>query len=471
MNKHRGGDMTKIPADPFEPGGIALFGERLRGGEITADAATRAYLGRIEALDGRLGAYQYVAAEQAVAAARALDGLLAAGTDLGPLMGVPVAVKDLFAVDGMPTTAGSDLDVGDVIGAEGRFVKALKRAGCVILGKTKTVEFALGTTGISTPRGTPWNPWDAATQRIPGGSSSGSAVATAAGLCAFAIGTDTGGSVRLPAHFCGTFGLKTTAGLWPTDGVFPLARDLDSIGPLTRTAADAAIVFAVLTGQPTPKARPLRSLRLGRPGNYFYDNLDADVEACMSAALAMLEAAGTDIVPIDVPEAPEREKYFPVALPADLISVLGRDRFLAGRERMDPVVAARGAKGLEVMAAEVMQLKWRRRQLCAAAEARFEGLDGWVTPSAAVAAVPVAEFNDLENSMRLTLGITQDTQPGNLLGLCATTTPIQMLGSALPVGLQVLCPANREARALAIALAIEDLVGPPPRPDLAGFLA
>lgn len=463
--------MTTIPADPFEPGGIALFGERLRSGEITAEAATRAYLGRIEALDGRLGAYQYVAAEQAVAAARALDGLLAAGTDLGPLMGVPVAVKDLFAVDGMPTTAGSDLDVGDVIGAEGRFVKALKRAGCVILGKTKTVEFALGTTGISTPRGTPWNPWDAATQRIPGGSSSGSAVATAAGLCAFAIGTDTGGSVRLPAHFCGTFGLKTTAGLWPTDGVFPLARDLDSIGPLTRTAADAAIVFAVLTGQPTPKARPLRSLRLGRPGTYFYDNLDADVEACMSAALAMLEAAGTDIVPIDVPEAPEREKYFPVALPADLISVLGRDRFLAGRERMDPVVAARGAKGLEVMAAEVMQLKWRRRQLCAAAKARFEGLDGWVTPSAAVAAVPVAEFNDLENSMRLTLGITQDTQPGNLLGLCATTTPIQMLGSALPVGLQVLCPANREARALAIALAIEGLVGPPPRPDLAGFLA
>jgi aspartyl-tRNA(Asn)/glutamyl-tRNA(Gln) amidotransferase subunit A len=295
-------------------------------------------------------------------------------------------------------------------------------------------------------------------------------VATAAGLCAFAIGTDTGGSVRLPAHFCGTFGLKTTAGLWPTDGVFPLARDLDSIGPLTRSAADAAVVFAVLTGQPAPTAHPVRGLRLGKPVNYFYDNLDAAVETGMAAALAKLEQAGADIVPIEVPEAPEREKYFPAVLPADLISVLGRDRFLAGRARMDSVVAARGGKGLDVMAAEVLQLKWGRQQLCSAAEARFEGLDGWVTPTAAVAAVPVDDFNDLEKSMRLTLGITQDTQPGNLLGLCATTTPVQMPGAALPVGLQILCPANREARALAIALAIEDLVGLPPRPDLGGFL-
>jgi aspartyl-tRNA(Asn)/glutamyl-tRNA(Gln) amidotransferase subunit A len=265
--------------------------------------------------------------------------------------------------------------------------------------------------------------------------------------------------------------LKTTAGLWPTDGVFPLARDLDSIGPLTRSAADAAIVFAVLTGQRTPTASPVGGLRLGKPVNYFYDNLDSDVDGCMTAALAKLEEAGADIVPIEVPEAPEREKYFPVALPADLISVLGRERFLAGRERMDPVVAARGGIGLEVKAAEVLQLKWRRQQLCAAAEARFEGLDGWVTPTAALAAVPVADFTDPAEAMRLTLAITQDTQPGNLLGLCATTTPIQMLGATLPVGLQVLCPANREARALAIALAIEDLVGPPPRPDLSGFLA
>jgi aspartyl-tRNA(Asn)/glutamyl-tRNA(Gln) amidotransferase subunit A len=241
--------MRDLPSDPFEPGGINTFGRRLRAGEITAEAATAACLGRIEALDGRLGAWQHVAPEEALAAARAIDRLLAAGTDLGPLMGVPVAVKDIFAVEGMPTTAGSRVDVSDLIGPEGSFVRSLRRAGCVILGKTKTVEFALGATGISQTRGTPWNPWDPQVHRIPGGSSSGSAVATAAGMCGFGIGSDTGGSVRLPATFCGIFGLKTTLGLWPVDGVFPLAPDLDTIGPLTRTAEDAAIVWATLCGQ------------------------------------------------------------------------------------------------------------------------------------------------------------------------------------------------------------------------------
>ena len=210
--------MTPLPPDPIESGGIAGYSRRLRSGEITAEAATAAYLARIGALDARLGAYEYVAAEATMATARALDALLAAGTDLGPLMGVPVAIKDIIAVDGMPTHAGSNLDIADLIGPEGSFVGSLRRAGCVILGKTRTVEFALGATGISTSRGTPWNPWDASVRRITGGSSSGSGVATAAGLCAFSIGSDTGGSVRLPATFCGIFGLKTTVGLWPTDG-------------------------------------------------------------------------------------------------------------------------------------------------------------------------------------------------------------------------------------------------------------
>ena len=350
--------MITLPPDPFEPGGIAGFGARLRNGEISAEAATRAYLDRIATLDPRLGAYELVLGEQALATARALDGLLAAGTDLGPLMGVPVAVKDLFALDGTPTHVGSKVDVSDLVGAEGSFIKGLKRAGAVILGKTKLVEFALGPTGVSRPRGTPWNPWDATVHRIPGGSSSGSAVAMAAGMCAFAIGSDTGGSVRLPAAFCGIFGLKTTVGVLPTDGAFPLSKDLDTIGPLTRTAADAAVVFSVLTGQRMPVAKPLRGTRLGRPSNYFYDKLESRVADCMEAALSALTEAGAEIVPIEVPEAPEREKYFPVALPADLITMLGRERFLAHREIMDPIVAARGGNGLDAGAPEYNQLRW-----------------------------------------------------------------------------------------------------------------
>ncbi len=463
--------MTALPADPFAASGVAGFGERLRRGEITAVAATRACLDRIAAVDGRLGAFQHVDDGRATAAAQALDALLAAGTDLGPLMGVPVAIKDLFAVDGMPTTAGSLIDVGDVVGTPGSFVATLKRAGCVILGKTRTVEFALGTTGISRPRGTPWNPWDAAVHRIPGGSSSGSAVAVAAGLCGFAVGTDTGGSVRLPAHFCGVFGLKTTAGRWPTDGVFPLSHELDSIGLLTRSAADAAVVFSALSGGAPAVARSPRGLRLGKPTDYFYDGLEDAVRVAVEATLARLAAAGTEIVGIEVPEAREREAYFPLALPTELIAVLGRDRFLAERDRLDPVVAARAARGLDVAAAEYLRCVWRRRELATAAAARFEGLDGWITPTAARTAPPVADFTDPDEGLRLTLAITRATQPANLLDLCATSTPLPLAGPALPAGLQVLGPAGGEAGALAIARAIEELIGPPPAPDLRGFLA
>ncbi len=462
--------MTVLPPDPIEPGGIAGYGRRLRGGEMTAEAAVRAYLDRIEALDARLGAFEHVAGDQALATARALDGLLAAGTDLGPLMGVPVALKDLFAVEGMPIHVGSTIDVSDLVGAEGSLVKRLKRAGAIILGKTRMVEFALGPIGISRPRGTPWNPWDASVHRIPGGSSSGSAVAMAAGMCAFAIGSDTGGSVRLPAAFCGIFGLKTTVGVWPTDGAFPLSGDLDTIGPMTRSAADAAVVYAVLTGQPAPVARLLRGLRLGRPSNYFYEKLETQVAACVEAALSALTDAGVEIVSVEVPEAPEREKYFPVALPADLITVLGRKRFLAGRDAMDPIVATRGANGLDVGAPEYNQLRWRRLRLCESVKARFSGLDGWVTPTAARVAVPIDDFDNVEAGMKLTLAITQATQPINLLDLCATSTPIQTFGANLPVGMQIACPGGRDADALSIAMAIEELTGLPPRPDLSGFI-
>jgi aspartyl-tRNA(Asn)/glutamyl-tRNA(Gln) amidotransferase subunit A len=462
--------LTLAP-DPLAQGGIEGYGRRLRHGEISAEAATEAYLERIAALDPKLGAYQHVASEQALASANALDRLLAAGTDLGPLMGVPVAIKDIFAVEGMPTTAGSKLDVAELVGPEGPFVQALRRAGCVILGKAKTVEFALGAVGISRPRGTPWNPWDTAVQRIPGGSSSGPAVAVAAGLCGFAIGSDTGGSVRLPACFCGTFGHKTSVGLWPTAGVFPLSGALDTIGPLTASAADAALVFAALTGEPVPEPAPAGGLRLGRPTSYFFEHLDATVAGCTEQALARLEEAGATIAPLELPEAPEREAYFPVMLPAELIATLGRERFAADRAAIDPVVAARGERGLELSASDYVRIERRRRELCRSAARRLEGFDGIVAPSAAILPPPVAEFADPAAGLRLALAITQNSQPGNLLDLCGTSTPIQGRDAPLPVGLQILCPAQQDAKALSIALLLEQLFGTPPRPDLAGFLA
>ncbi len=175
MNEPARTATTAPPPDPVDQRGLAGFADDLRAGRISIAAATEAYLRRIEALNPRLDAFQHVDGDRTLAQARALDALLAAGTDLGPLMGVPVAIKDILVVDGMPTTNGSKLDMSDVMGPEGAFVRALKHAGCVILGKTKTVEFAMGSTGINHVRGTPWNPWDASIHRIPGGSSSGSA--------------------------------------------------------------------------------------------------------------------------------------------------------------------------------------------------------------------------------------------------------------------------------------------------------
>ncbi|MDP6788245.1 MAG: amidase, partial [Rhodospirillales bacterium] len=448
-----------------------------RAGATTAEAATEAYLDRIEILEPRLGAFECVMANQALDTARALDGLLAAGTDLGPLMGVPVAVKDLFAINGTPTTAGSNIDLSDIIGGEGTFIKILRRAGCVILGKTKTPEFAMGSVGgrggVTHLRGTPWNPWDAEIQRSPGVSSSGSAVAVAGGLCAFAIGTDTGGSVRGPSAMCGIFGLKTTPGLWPADGMFPQAPALDTIGPMTATAADAALVFAALQGTALPRAHPLGGLRLAKPVNHFYEELAPPVEACVAAALETLANAGATIVPVEIPEIAEPKRDFGAYGPANLLAVLGRERFLAERHRMDPLIVPRIADGLEVKADHYIRLMWRRQELARLIGDRMEGFDGWVLPTAGMVAPPMSDVEGRDaDDLRAEMATrkTHRRMAANFFGLCATSTPIQTFGSELPVGLQVMCPAGGDGGALSIALSLEGLFGAPPRPDLGGFL-
>lgn len=243
-----------MPRDPIAGLGIAGFAKALRQGKATSEQAVLDYLARIEVLDPLLQAYEQVDAERALATARAMDSLLTNGVDLGPLMGVPVSVKDLFIIDGIIPHVGSNLPIQEKLGREeGPFIRALKMSGCIILGTTRMVEFALGITGNSTSRGTPWNPWDDQHHRLPGGSSSGAGVALAAGLCALSIGSDTGGSVRVPAAMCGLFGLKTTAGLWPNNGVFPLEPNTDTIGLLTRSACDAALAFETLNRYITKK--------------------------------------------------------------------------------------------------------------------------------------------------------------------------------------------------------------------------
>jgi len=236
--------------NPFDKG-LKAYAEDLRKGRANIVDSLNYCLQRIDKYDSHLQAFQHLDSNGASKTAQALQDLLQSGTDLGPLMGVPVAIKDIIAVDAMPTTNGSLFEAGLPGPVEADIVSQLKRAGCIILGKTKTVEFALGATGMNAARGTPRNPSDWDTHRLPGGSSSGSAVAVAAGFAAFALGTDTGGSIRIPASFNGIFGHKTSVGLWPTNGVFPLSPTLDSIGPLCRTAADAALIHHTLFNRNT----------------------------------------------------------------------------------------------------------------------------------------------------------------------------------------------------------------------------
>lgn len=459
--------MSDLPPDSFEQG-LAAYAEDLRAGHITAVSTTQACLDRIAALNPRLDAFQLVDGERALAAAAAIDALLAAGTDLGPLMGVPIGVKDIIAVEGLPTTNGSKHPSADLTGPEGTIIHRLKAAGCIVLGKTKTVEFALGATGVNEARGTPWNPWDAYNHRIPGGSSSGSAVATAAGMCGFALGTDTGGSVRIPACYNGLFGHKTTVGLWPTDGVFPLSPTLDSIGPLTRNAGDAALVHAVITGQDIPMSARLDGLRFGQPTSFFFEDLDEHVSATVEAALVALTAAGVEIVDVDIPEAVERATLFPNIVPPELIARLTPERFDAIRAEMDPVTALRAASGLDVSAIAHVTAQQRRVQLESIADARFDGLDGWIAPTCPFVPMSIETLQRPEEAQRALLS-SRNTQPANIFGICAATLPIQQFGTPLPVGLQLMAPRGADAVLLSMCLAIEPVLGTGPAPDLVGF--
>ncbi len=440
-----------LPPDPLKASGIADFVRRLRRGEVTARDTAAAYLSRIAALDETLGALTYNASEQAVAAAGAVDELLGAGTDLGPLMGVPVLIKDLYTVAGMPTTAGSRVDIADLVQPEGYLVTTLKRAGCVVLGKTVTTEFALGMFNLT--HRSPRNPRDMDVPRMTGGSSSGSAVAMAAGLAAFTLGSDTGGSVRAPAALCGVFGFKASPGLWPADGIFPLAPTLDSPGFFSASAEDAAIIFGVLSGQPTPAVCPVRGLRLGRPTNHFFSDLDSAVAAAIEGACAALEKAGAQLIPFEIGEAAEIDTVFARMVPAELIATLGKDRFVRSEGIIDPVAWRRAVGGLDLSAVEYDTLLRRYHALCVIAAERVGTFDAWLSPTVPTVAPPMADFTTVDHVAAWNQRATHNTRPINLFSQCAVSLPLP--GPGLPVGLQIAGAKGRDARVLSIALGVE----------------
>ena len=442
-------------AAPVPEISLADYAAGLRNRTFDAEATVHRLLERIGD-EASLDAYTHVDREGALAAARAADANLAARNDLGPLLGVPVALKDLYAATGLPMSAGSRVDIADRIPGEGSLVRALKRAGAVVLGKTRTTEFAFGTYNPSHP--TPRNPADRAVHRMPGGSSSGSAVAMAAGLCAIAFGTDTGGSVRQPAALCGVTGFKSTAGRLPMDGVFPLSPTFDSPGWFAPRMEDIAAVWQLLAGEPAALARPLDTLVAGRPDAHFFEGLDDDVARAFDVAERRLVDAGVRIVPVTLPPLGDLDMAFGAFLSAELVATLGRERVLTTLPQMDPVVAARISPGLELAADAYLTFRARFAKLARDAHAAIAAVDVLIAPACPRIAAPVAGHEDPSTAAAWSRDTLRFTRPGNLFGLCGVSLPVGHLAGTLPVGLQLLARGGDDGALIAIAGRIEALL-------------
>ena len=417
---------VKLPDDPLNGSCIEELGSKLRNGSITCFELTQIYYKRINTLNSRLHAYIFINEEKALSWADGIDKLIKCGVDLGPLMGIPMAIKDICSVDGMPTTNGSQIISDDITGPEGSLVKTLKSLGCVILGKTHTVEFALGATGLNKHRGTPRNPWDEKIHRMPGGSSSGSAVAVASGLAAFAIGTDTGGSVRIPASLNGIIGLKTTKNRWPTDGIFPLSPTLDTPGPIARSVKDTKLIFNTYNNINNHKlSLDIKNLSFGKLKEPFTLELDPEVQEAYENICKQLEIKGANIEEVVIPEANEKTTLFPKIVGSEIISAFGVERFINNVDKMDPVTGNRAKLGLDVPSHEYIEAKQRVLELENLANKYFQKYDALLSPTTVMLPLDISQAEIGKELHERSLLASANTQPVNIFGICGITYPIQ----------------------------------------------
>jgi aspartyl-tRNA(Asn)/glutamyl-tRNA(Gln) amidotransferase subunit A len=408
---------------------------------------------RIGELDAGLGCMVHLDVDGAMVRAAELDALIKRGADPLPLHGIPVIIKEIFSVADMPDSSGSRLETPDLFTGEGSFVKQLRDAGCVILGKSFSTEFAFG--HFNTCRPMPVNPAIPDEIRVTGGSSSGSAAAIAAGYCGLAIGTDTGGSVRVPAALCGVTGFKPTAGVWPVDGIFPLSKTLDTPGIFTNTVEDAAYVFRVLNGAHDFTGSVSESLRVGIPQNFFTDDLDAEVAAAFSAAKIRIINAGYELVPLQFPAMSPVEDYFAADLPFELLTRLGRNRVKHNMDLLDPLTRRRFELVLQQNGRPVGGGQFD--QLAAAADVvlRDAEVTCWIAPTVPCVA---ALQSDLHNTDELVLWqsrASRNTRCINALGMTALSLPMP---AKRPVGLQVVARGGAETELLALAALLESIL-------------
>lgn len=440
-----------------------VLAEQLAAGRIKSAQLVRGFLDRIGRHDGMLGSFSAVYTEDALRAAAAADEAMACGHRIGPLHGIPVMLKDLFDIDGKVTTCGSKVWENRIAGRTASVVRRLIGAGLIVIGKNKTAEFAASAYGTNKHMGTPRNPWDLKSHRAPGGSSSGTGAAVAATLAPWGVGTDTGGSVRIPASWCGITSLKTTIGRISTHGVHPLAETLDTPGPMCRDAEDCALLFKVLQGPDPLDPRSLRhppddpfaTLKRGVMGLVVgtlqpaeREIVDPEVLAAYDEGVRTLEKLGAQIVEVRLPcTLTEMANRVGMLLSIEGYSHMG-SLIDDARVPLDDDVRRRIATYRDMSAAQYLQLLREHESLKRQWNAALGAVDALVTPTTAV---PAPRLDDIDQD-RVVSGFTR---PINLVDWCALAVPNGMTTTGLPTSMQIACRGYNEAMALRIGWAYQ----------------
>ena len=448
---------------------IAELGALFKRKAVSPVEVTRAVLDRIEALDKDLNAYITVLREPALRAARQAERAIRAGRTLGPLHGVPISLKDLFATRGIRTTNGSKITADHVPDRDSTVAARLAAAGAILLGKVNMHEFAFGPTGVNPHYGTARNPWDRG--RVTGGSSSGSGAAVAAGLCHGSMGTDTGGSVRIPAALCGIVGLKPTYGRVSRAGVTTLSWSLDHPGPMTRTVRDAALMLQAIAGYDPadPAASPakvpsytrglgadLKGLRVGLPTDFFRDLVDPEVEAAVQAAAKLMQGLGAKVVEVSLPHFQYAAAIALVILTAEATA------YHAPYLRSRPAdygadIRERLRLGHFLTATQYLNAQRARTSLLDDTRAAFGAVQAILSPAAPIAAPRIDEFTIQWPTRRedARSALPRFTRPWNLTGLPTISVPCGFTSGGLPIGLQIAGKPFDEPTVLRIAHAYE----------------
>lgn len=437
--------------------------------EVSPVEVTQAYLDRIERLNDHYLAYLTVLRDEALATARATEQEIVGGQYRGPLHGIPIALKDLFAVKGVRLTCGSKILADHTAESDATVVTRLNEAGTVLLGKLNMHEFAWGGTSLNPHYGTPRNPWDLT--RLPGGSSGGCAVATAAGLAMGTLGTDTGGSVRIPASLSGIVGLKPTYGRVSRFGVYPLSHSCDHVGPMVRTVADAAVLLQAIAG-PDPKdpttsraavpdytsalREDIRGLRLGLPREYFFEDVESAVRDGITAAVQHLSSLGAVVEEVSIPSLPH--------VIASSTAIIGAEAYEVHAQTLKTHshhygadVRSRLMLGACIQAAQYLKAQRFRTLLRQEMLDILGRVDALITPTTLMAASKIdASTVDIGGKeVGVAAHIARATRPFNMTGLPAISVPCGFTPAGLPIGLQIIGRPFEETLLLRVAYTYE----------------